>query len=233
MVDEDHRRYEEDLAAYLLDALEPDEVRSFRAHLEGCARCQTDERWLRSAVELLPSSVEQFEPSRQLRGRLLARVNIEAENDLVPEREEPPRRRRWAFGLRPATALATLAVVAVAGAAGYLIGQGEEANVTATTIQAQATPEQPDALANVVRTGDSAVLNVQRLPALHRGRIYQTWLQRGKKIEPSTLFVVGKNGMGSAGVTGSLDGVAAVMVSEEPAGGSPQPTSKPVLIAKL
>jgi anti-sigma-K factor RskA len=70
------------------------------------------------------------------------------------------------------------------------------------------------------------------LPVQRRGHVYQTWLQRGKEIVPSSLFVVNEDGSGSAAV-GNLEGVDAVMVSEEPDGGSPQPTSDPVLIAKL
>jgi anti-sigma-K factor RskA len=222
----DHRRFEEDLAAYLLDALDPDELRQFRMHLEGCARCRHEERWLRAAVDQLPSSVDQLEPPRQLRNRLMARVQIEAAADRKGHR----RSRRWAIGLRPAAALATAAVIA-AGIVGYVIGNDNGPETT--TVQAEATKASPTAQATVVRTDDSAVLKVARLPVQRRGHVYQTWLQRGKQIVPSSLFVVNKNGSGSAAVTGSLDGVDAVMVSEEPDGGSPQPTSDPVLIAKL
>jgi anti-sigma-K factor RskA len=227
-----HRRFEEDLAAYLLDALEPDELREFRLHLEGCASCQNEERWLRSAVEQLPSSVEQLEPPVELRNRLMARVQIEAQSDRASAREAPapPRRRWWSFALRPAAALAVLAIAA-AGVGGYLIGN-DNGGTSTQTIQAKATPAEPDAQAALVRRGDTGVLKVAHLPEPRRGHVYQTWLQRGKMIEPSSLFVVGKDGSGSAAV-GDLDGVGAVMVSEEPAGGSAAPTSKPVLIASL
>jgi hypothetical protein len=233
MAEDDHRRYEEDLAAYLLDALEPDEVRGFRIHLESCARCQSDERWLRAATEMLPSSVEQFEPSPELRKRLFDRVHTEAENDRTSAKEARPRRRRWSLGLRPAATLATVAVVAVAaGLAGYLIA--DDGGTETTTIQAEATPQEPMAVASVERTGDSAVLKVDRLPVQRRGRVYQAWLQRGAMtFEPSSLFVVNKSGSGSAAVTGDLDGVEAILVTDEPESGSEQPTTKPVLVAKL
>lgn len=230
MTEDAHRHYEEDLAAYLLDALESDEVRDFRMHLEGCARCQNEERWLRAAVEQLPSSVDQFEPSLALRQGLMDRVQTEAAVDRASTRREQPRRRRWALGLRPAAALATVAVLA-AGLTGYLIG--DDGGTTTQTIQAEATPQEPVARASVERTGDSAVLRVDRLPVQRSGRVYQAWLQRGTQIEPSSLFIVGKDGSGSAAVSGDLDGVEAIMVSDEPEGGSSQPTTKPVLIAKL
>jgi hypothetical protein len=89
------------------------------------------------------------------------------------------------------------------------------------------------AVASVERTGDTAVLNVERLPAQRSGRVYQAWLQRGMQIEPSTVFRVRRDGSGSYAVTGDLDGVEAIMVSDEPEGGSSQPTTKPVLVARL
>jgi anti-sigma-K factor RskA len=224
----DHRRFEEDLAAYLLDALDADEVREFRAHLEGCARCQHDERWLRAAAEQLPSSVEQLEPPRQLRNRLMARVHVEAKNDSASARETPRRRWRWPV-VRTAAAAAAIAI-AIFGPLGYLLGNDEETKTT--TVQAEATKASSIAQANLVRKDDSGVLKVAMLPVQRRGHVYQTWLQRGKQIVPSTLFVVNNDGSGSA-VVENLDGVDAVMVSEEPDGGSPQPTSSPVLIAKL
>jgi anti-sigma-K factor RskA len=229
MADDQHRRYEEDLAAYLLDALSPDEVREFRTHLEGCARCQRDERWLRASVEMLPSSVEQFEPPRELRNRLMARVHVEAANDREPAREAP-RRRRWRWTMVRTAAAAAAIAIAITSPLVYLLGQDEGANTT--TIQAEATKPSSTVQANLVRKGDAGVLKVAMLPVPQRGHVYQTWLQRGKEIVPSTLFVVNNDGSGTA-VVENLDGVDAVMVSEEPDGGSPQPTSKPVLIANL
>jgi anti-sigma factor RsiW len=229
MADDQHRRYEEDLAAYLLDALSPDEVREFRTHLEGCARCQSDERWLRASVEMLPSSVEQFEPPRELRDRLMARVHTEADNDRAPAREAPRRRWRWTMA-RTAAAAAAIAI-AIFGPLGYLLGNDEGTNTT--TIQATATPEEPTAKASVVRTGDTAQLKVDHLPVQRQGHVYKTWLQRGKQFVPSTIFVVDKDGSGSAPVTGSLEGVSAVLVTEEADGATAQPTTKPVLIANL
>jgi anti-sigma-K factor RskA len=203
-------------------------VREFRTHLEGCARCQSDERWLRASVEMLPSSVEQFEPPRELRDRLMVRVHTEAANDRAPAREKPRRRWRWTM-VRTAAAAAAIAI-AIFGPLGYLLGNDEETKTT--TIQAEATKPSSTVQANLVRKGDSGVLKVAMLPMPRRGHVYQTWLQRGKEIAPSTLFVVNDDGSGSA-VVGNLAGVDAVLVSEEPDGGSPQPTSKPVLIANL
>jgi anti-sigma factor RsiW len=42
----DHARYEDDLAAYLLDALTADEARAMERHIEVCGRCQERAGWL-------------------------------------------------------------------------------------------------------------------------------------------------------------------------------------------
>jgi anti-sigma-K factor RskA len=230
MESDGHARQREDLAAYLLDSLEPDEVQEFERHLAGCARCQGEERWLRAAIEMLPSSVEQFKPPPALRKRLLETVRAEAAADKVPPRERRARRPWLGLGLRPAAALASLAIVG-AGLAGYLIGHDE--GPTTSTTQAQATKAEPNAKAQLIRRGDTAVLRVERLPVSRPGRVYEVWLARGKKVEPSSLFAVRKDGSGEAAITGKLSGVGAVMVSEEPQGGSSKPTSDPVLIANL
>jgi anti-sigma-K factor RskA len=233
MVQDDHRRYEEDLAAYLLDALALDEAREFRAHLEGCARCQRDERWLRAAAEMLPSSVEQYEPSPALRKRVMDRVHVEAANDRASAREKLPRRRPWRWTVVRTAAAAAAIAIAITSPLAYLLGNDEETKTTTRTIQATATPEEPTAKASVIRTGDTAELKVNHLPVQRQGHVYKTWLKRGKQFVPSTIFAVGKDGSGSTALKGSLEGVSAVLVTEESDGATPQPTSKPVLIANL
>ena len=73
-----HERYEDELAAYMLGALEPEEERLYIEHLAGCEHCQARERWLRASVEVLPSSVEQHEAPPALRERLMDVVRQEA-----------------------------------------------------------------------------------------------------------------------------------------------------------
>ena len=46
MNEQDHMRFEDDLAAYMLDALPGDEKLRFERHLDGCQRCQERARWL-------------------------------------------------------------------------------------------------------------------------------------------------------------------------------------------
>jgi len=60
-------------------------------------------------------------------------------------------------------------------------------------------------------------------------------VQRGSAppVPTGTLFGVTSTGTAAVGVPGSLDGVSAVMVTQEPSGGSPAPTTAPLIVARL
>ena len=62
-----HNRWSEDLAAYMLGALEPAEAAEFERHLESCERCRVEMRWFEPAVQTLPESIARQEPPRSLR----------------------------------------------------------------------------------------------------------------------------------------------------------------------
>jgi len=235
MAGEDHRRHEEDLAAYLLDALVEEERREFELHLRSCPACQAEERWLRGAVELLPSSVEQLEPSPALRERLMDTVRAEAAAEGIEARPSVRRRPRLGFVLRPAAAFAAAALIAVGVGAGYLIGDaGEGTTQAVATIPASPTAAAPGARGEIVKSRDAAVIRVSGLRP-RRGRVYELWLVRkgSRTPEPSSLFAVRRDGSGASGIPGGLEGVQEVMVSSEPEGGSEQPTTMPVLRATL
>jgi anti-sigma factor RsiW len=230
-----HERFEDELAAYMLDSLEPDEAAAFEQHLASCERCQGRQRWLRASVEVLPSSVEQVEPPPELRERLLDTVRREA--GVPPERAQPARRRRerglptWlgSLSLRPAAALAGVTLLLAAGVIGYAVGQGGGGSDSGTkTIVATSS----SATGRIVRTGDSGVLRVSNLPQ-RPGRVYEVWLMKDGKPVPSTLFQVGRDGTGAAGIPNGLDDSTQVLVTSEPSTGSEQPTTKPLLSARI
>ena len=74
----DHERWRDDLAAYLLGALEPGESADLERHVAGCEECRTELRWLGPAIQALPEAVERVEPPPELRARVLAEVRADA-----------------------------------------------------------------------------------------------------------------------------------------------------------
>jgi len=231
-----HERYEDELAAYMLGALEAGETAVFEEHLTSCRRCQERERWLRASVDVLPAAVEQLEPPPALRGRLMDVVWQEAGASQDSPRPRPSARpasglRAWlgSFALRPATALAATVLILAAGVVGYAIGTGGSGT---TKIAATGTSAAPQTTGTLVRSGDVGVLRVANLPQ-RRGRVYEVWLVQNGKPLPSTLFQVNRDGTGAAGIPNGLDDSTQVMVTSEPAGGSRQPTTQPLLSARI
>ena len=67
MTENEHTRWSEDLATYMLGALSAREAAELERHLEGCERCREEMRWLEPALHALPESVERQEPPKRLR----------------------------------------------------------------------------------------------------------------------------------------------------------------------
>jgi anti-sigma-K factor RskA len=227
---DDQLPYEDDLAAYLLDALPGDEAHRFERHMDGCARCQEQARWLRGSVEMLPTAIEQLEPPPALRERLMETVRAEADADSPPVQRLRRRRRGWLSSEpRPAIAL-TAIVIAAAAVGGYVLGSGGD---NSETVTATAKSTVPGVRASVERTGDEGMLRVSGLPQ-RPGHIYEVWVARaGAAPEPAGLFQVNRDGTGAAAIPRGLDKADQVMVTLEPAGGSTKPTRKPLIAADI
>jgi len=82
--------------------------------------------------------------------------------------------------------------------------------------------------------GDSGTLEAEGMPKLGRDHVFQAWIvdEGATKPRPSTLFVPRRGGTATASISG-LEDAAQVMVTREPRGGSAQPTSAPLLRARL
>ena len=210
----------EDAAAYVLGALEPDEAQAFRAHLAQCAACQKEVAEFEQSAGALPESAAPYQVPKDLRRRVLAEVRATPKAQAAP-RTTPA--RSW----RPAVAWAgAFAVVVIAVIVAFALSSGGSST---RTIQASTGS------AELRIAGGHGDLIVHRLPQLPAGRIYQMWVQRGTATPrpTGTLFGVTPSGSATVGVPGSLDGISAVMVTQEPAGGTPVPTTAPVVVARV
>jgi hypothetical protein len=110
-----------------------------------------------------------------------------------------------------------------------LAGGGEDTR----TVAAQTEPRGADVRLEIGDQG--ATLVARDMPAPPSGRIYQVWIKRpGRDPQPtSVLWSVRGDGSADVAVPGSLDGVEAVLVTDEPPGGSDAPTRMPVISAPL
>jgi anti-sigma-K factor RskA len=211
----------DDIAAYLLGALEPGEAAEVEQHLAACEECRTELEWLRPAAQVLPESVERVEPPARLRSRIIGEV----EADAGRKRSGVRLGGRMRFlGLRPAVGLAALALL-VAGVAGYAIRSSGSDSGTTTVAAGHA----PGVTAKMVSKGGTGTLRLTNVHQLPPDEILQAWVQRGERIESArTLFVPNRDGTATA-VIDDMQGVDAVMVTAEPRGGSDHPTSEPIV----
>src|SRR5262249_48914111 len=127
VTDSNHKRRSDDLAAYLLGALDPAEAAELERHIEGCDRCRAELRWLEPAAQVLPEEVERIEPSAELRLRILEEARADAgriaSGPTVREAAFRQRAAAWLrgsgpgpIGLRPLAALTALALIILVAA---------------------------------------------------------------------------------------------------------------------
>jgi anti-sigma-K factor RskA len=241
MTETNHERCNEDVAAYMLGALEPGEAAALERHAESCVRCQAEIRWLTPALDALPEGVERLQPPPELRSRLMAGVRADAENGAAvrgDRRAAKPglldRASAWVrdlgsgpMGLRPVAGVAVAALVVVA-VAGFAIGGGigGDEGSPVTTIPAG---HAPGVTAKMVNEGDSGTLHLANVRQLPNDKVLEAWVQRDGKVEPvEALFVPDRKGQASTELP-DMQGVEAVMVTTEPKGGSNTPTSQPLV----
>jgi anti-sigma-K factor RskA len=230
-------QHRDDAGAWVLGALAEADAHTFARHLEGCDDCRAEVAELQVVADVLPLASPQLLPPPELKSRIMRIVEAEAEllRAAGPEADRPvrpaPRRRRgWLGGLRPGLAVGlACAVVAIAVAVGVLASTG---GGDVREIRAQAPPGAQVALRV---EGDRGELQIERMPAPPPGRVYQVWLVRGKGTpEPTrTLFTVPSDGRAKVTIDEPLDDADQVLVSDEPDGGSAQPTGSVVVNARL
>jgi anti-sigma-K factor RskA len=211
-------------AAYALGALDPREVVAFERHLQNCVVCRHELTEFEEIVDALPGAVHQLPAPRGLRRRVLAELRTQAH----PSQER--RRPRASRVLRPGVATAWVAALAVACAAVLVLVPGAS---TTRTIDARVFGSSGTAELRLSR--GHAELIVGHMPQPAPGDIYEVWLQRphGNPAPTSALFGVTAAGNGVVEVPGNLARVRAVMVTQEPAGGTTVPTGPAVIVAPL
>ncbi|MHB8227704.1 MAG: anti-sigma factor [Vulcanimicrobiaceae bacterium] len=87
----------------------------------------------------------------------------------------------------------------------------------------------------VVRSGPHLYIAMHNMPMPRKGHVYQVWtLAKGSaKMHPSVTFVPDRRGVVVVALPGNAQKAVEVAVSVEPAGGSKQPTTRPVMVVAL
>jgi len=226
VTDAAHLAHREDLYAYALGALGDVDRETLERHLATCADCREEVHSLRPVVDSLGEAVEQVAPPPSLKRSLMEAVKPRAVQ--TAPRFRGAGWRRW---LVPALAALTVGLLIGVGLGTVLSGDD-----TRTVAVKASGGELSEASGKLTLFGDGkrgAILRMAGVPTLAAGRTYQAWIERDGEILPQPTGGVTPDGRVVLALTDDLSGASAVMVTREPAGGSSQPTERPIMSASL
>jgi anti-sigma-K factor RskA len=226
--------------AYALHALDDVERRLFERHLAECPDCAQEVEELRATAARLGVAASGQPPSR-LKHQVMDRI--------ATTRQKPPNRgtarssHRWAPRLTTvAAAIALLAAVALGVVAVHTQNQLGAARQQLAQAQARYGPAAAVLAAPDVRSGtasaagataivmvshqlNEAVLTVHGMPPPAGNHTYQVWLLGSGNPRSAGLLELRPNAVIPPLVFGGIGGATGIGVTQEPAGGSPQPTT--------
>ena len=241
--------WQEQAAPYALGILSSEERRAFEEHLSGCAACRADVQAYAEVVAALAHAAPTAEPPPALRDRVMAEARR-----VRPIGTHTARRSLSMLATAAALVLATAGAVAtwrLGVRVGALRRQVAVADsLRAVSDSALALLTGPDV--NVVTLAGTNRLPSARivwnharnrfvvfafdLPAAPAGRTYQLWAI-AKGHAPLSMGTFNTDAQGRARVVLPVDQrIAAIGIidncglTEEPSGGSPQPTETPRLL---
>lgn len=229
--------------AYALDALSAEESDTFREHLAECPACSEEVRELREAAGRL-GAAQWAVPPPALRARVLeaaartpqqppGRQQGAASSDDASSDAAARRRRRW-----PGLLAAAAAVLALIGGV-VVSNQATDPSRDDLAVAAGRVFEAPDARSTTVETANGGQIRVgvspsrnemavdtRDLPELDRQHVYQLWTVHEDTMVSAQILTDGSTGA-AMGLPAEATQVA---VTVEPAGGSEQPTSDPIVM---
>lgn len=218
--------------AFALNALSQEEAKQFQTHLDACASCQQEVLELQAAAARMGAS-EALTPPAHLKARVLAAADRSPQLPPKVRRLESTRSPKWT----PRILAAAAAVVMVVGA-GIGVGQMQQDEGNTFAAPVAQVFEAPDAQKQTVDTANGGevslatseslgkmAVDTDELPGLTNEQVYQLWA-----VESGNMVSAGLLEDPKAGAAMDLpDEGIQVAITIEPAGGSEQPTSDPII----
>ena len=231
---------------YALDAIDGAEKERFEHHLTRCQPCGNEVRGLQDTATRLAVAVARPAPE-QMKGRVLAAVARTRQLPPLPDpRPLPTPSPGWSRRLAIPVAAACLALVIVLAVllgvtrhqlstetaqqrevAAVLTAPGARLVTARTSVGGAATVVVAASLHRLIFTSDG-------LPALSDSRVYQLWVLGPHGTAASAgLLARLPNGKTVPQLAGGLAPGDQIGVTVEPAGGTRQPTTTPIVLIKL
>ncbi|MBK9123715.1 MAG: anti-sigma factor [Chloroflexi bacterium] len=205
------------LAAYAIGAADDDEVKRIEAGLSDCPGLADSWASLRGLDGDLAAHVAQVAPPPHLLGSVLEAARTS--------------RRRSRGGLGWAAAAAAVLLLIVTNV--FWMSRPPAPELREVNLPTAAEGEATGATGRVIWTAGEgeAVLIAQNFPELTPDAAYQAWVRRGETLTSLGVFRVDDTGRGALTFDATLlgDSFDILGVTREPLGGSPGPTSGPVV----
>lgn len=228
------RHVRDDLGAYALGALEPDERATVERHIAGCAACRADVEDYREALwKVAEAGPLPTEPA-DLRERIVARHRSAGRSAW----------RSWPAAIvallrRPVPALAPMALaLLLVVAAAALLDARRDADAYARALAGVASgrvvplaPQDAQGRGALVIPERGQPYLVLELPAPPSGTTWEAWVIRGERPIAAGISDV-RRGVFTIVLTQALAPGDGVAVTLEQAGGVDRPTSRPVLVGR-
>lgn len=214
------------LLLYAFDQLEPDEAGPLRAHLAGgCPRCIGELAAARAIVGHMALAAPPATPSPRVKAKLLAAT-------------KPRRLTPWLPAAAAALVAAGITAVAILVPTQRGVNALRAELAAARVVSMEGTGPQPQAAARIFWDEERGIWHVYlaNMKPSEPGRTYQLWFITPDQTKVSAgTFDVGRRGVGEIVVIvpPGLGQISLAAVTEEPAGGVPQPTGAIQLVGKL
>lgn len=215
--------------AYAIDALSPEEADEFRKHLDACPACRQEVRELQDAAARMGAS-ETLAPPAELKPRVLTAADRQPQLPPVVRRPDRSAGRAPSWMPRILSAAAAVVLVVVGTFAISQLQQPSEVERVfeagdAEVVRLSTANGGEIRVAMSESLGEMAV-DTDELPELGEDRVYQLWaIADGQPQSAGLLEDPDEGAAMELPEPGAL-----VAVTVEPAGGSEQPTTEPIVI---
>lgn len=221
------------LAAYALDALTQEEKSEVAEHLGACDK-HPEAAELIGVAGAIALAAPEREPPPGLKARIMAQVHADAAQQPAAADTATGFAGRIRAFFRSSFlgyAVSGAAVVAVIVAAVWFgLMEGDDNGETTYALSGEGDVSGELTIADDV----PAFLTAEGLDSLTEDETYQVWAIDDQGTPTSAGFLaVTATGLATAIIQADLSEAASVAVTVEPAGGSPQPTSDPILSGDL
>lgn len=224
----------DDLAAFVLGALDTEEARAVRVHLDGCEACRAEVRALNETAFTVAATAERDVPVG-MRDRIVERARHEG----APRRASSPSFLdvfRRPVPLAIPVALAVLLAISLAAYGGARRDSDRYASALsgiagARVVALAPTGEVAGVRGSLVIPSDGAApYLILDLPAPPSGKTWEAWVLRGET--PLAAGITNDRGVTTLVLTAPLASGDGVAVTLEPSGGVDRVTGAPVLAGK-